>query len=210
MENKTAKTRERNKDKSKQEFLDAVGKILTTKGYTSLKVNDIANAAGLDKKLIYKYFGGTDQLLDEYIHAQNFWNNVEEEPLIAEDTDGGKTAAKQILSNQFDFVGNNIEYQKILIWQLAEERASHRKVIDEQEEKGEVLFTHMADRYFGDKAADFRAMMALLVSGVYYLNIYAETNGSVFCGIDIKSPGGREKIKEALNFFVDKAYEDLK
>ncbi|RYF76746.1 MAG: TetR/AcrR family transcriptional regulator, partial [Cytophagaceae bacterium] len=49
----------RNKEKSKQRLLDAVGKLLKSKGYAALKVNDIAATAGLDKKLIYKYFGGT-------------------------------------------------------------------------------------------------------------------------------------------------------
>ncbi|MCH5685732.1 TetR/AcrR family transcriptional regulator [Niabella sp. W65] len=39
----------RSKEKSKQKLLNAVGKLLKTKGYTGLKVNDIAATAGLDK-----------------------------------------------------------------------------------------------------------------------------------------------------------------
>lgn len=61
------KTQVRNKENTKQLFLDAVGELLRTRGFSALKVNDIAATAGLDKKLIYKYFGGRDQLLDQYL-----------------------------------------------------------------------------------------------------------------------------------------------
>ncbi|RTZ46386.1 TetR/AcrR family transcriptional regulator [Chryseobacterium arthrosphaerae] len=50
MERKSAAGSIRNKERSKKKFLDAVGKILKTKGYAGLKVNDIAATAGVDKK----------------------------------------------------------------------------------------------------------------------------------------------------------------
>jgi AcrR family transcriptional regulator len=53
MTKQNPKNRTRNKERSKQQFLDAVGNILKTKGYRYLKVNEIAATAGLDKKLIY-------------------------------------------------------------------------------------------------------------------------------------------------------------
>ena len=65
MERKAVAGNIRNKERSKEKFLEAVGKILETKGYSGLKVNDIAATAGVDKKMIYNYFGGTDQLIDE-------------------------------------------------------------------------------------------------------------------------------------------------
>jgi len=204
MEKKTGKPRERNKDKSKKQFLDAVGKILKTKGYAGLKVNDIAATAGLDKKLIYKYFGGVDQLIDEYIRSLDFWSNVSKEdmPVI---TDGGEAFAKQMLVEQFDYVGNNRELQKILLWGLSEKRKSLKRVYDEREAVGEGLFTGITDPYFGDKAERFRAVTALLVSGAYYLNLYP-TNAKTFCGIDVTTEEGRNEIKKALEMLVELVY----
>lgn len=209
MKKKTEKSRERNKDKSKQRFLDAVGKILRTKGHPGLKVNDIAATAGLDKKLIYKYFGGTDQLMDEYIRSQDFWSNVTEDKIPLDIDDGGREFAKEMLLQQFDYVFKNKELQKVLLWRLSEQRKSLRKLTELQEENGEALFQGIADPHFGEKAEDFRAVMAILVSGVYYLNLYAAVNGSVFCGIDLKSGEGRNKIQEALSFLVNQSYEKL-
>ena len=199
----------KNKEISKQKFLDAVGIILKTKGYKYLKVNDIAATAGMDKKLIYNYFGGTEQLLDEYIKTQDFWTNVKEENAIQEVNDGGRNFVKQMISEQFDFVAENKELQKILLWRLSEERTTLRKLTEGQEENGEIFFKNILDPHFQDKSEDFRAISAILVSGAYYLNLFSELNGSVFCGLDLKSEYGREKIKNAFSFLIDKTYDGL-
>ncbi|MDR0193929.1 MAG: TetR/AcrR family transcriptional regulator [Myroides sp.] len=208
MTEKTGRTRERNKEKSKEELLQAVGTILKEKGYSALKVNDIAATAGLDKKLIYNYFGGTEQLLDEYINSQYFWNNIEPNKVLeVASQDGGKEMGKQLLAEQYDFVQKNKEFQKLMLWQLSEDRDSLRNIVEKQEEVGEVLFKNVSDIHFGDKSSDYRALMAILVSGAYYLNLYAEHNGRHFCGIDLHSKEGRQQIKDAMNAAIDKIYE---
>lgn len=205
MENQDGSVRKKSKDASKQQFLDAVGAVIRAKGYSGLKVNDLAAAAGLDKKLIYNYFGSTDELLDTYIQSQDFWSKVGRD-MVAAETDGGQQFAKHILCQQFDFVAGNPELQKIVLWRLSEERDALRKLTDTQEENGEVLFKNIADPFFGDKAELFRATMAIMISGLYYLNLYASVNGSLFCGIDIASEQGKEKIKEAIAFMIDNSY----
>ncbi len=201
--------RARNKTNSKQQFLNAVGRILQNKGHEGLKVNDIAQVAGLDKKLIYKYFGGLDGLLDEYLHTQDFWSNVNTDLEPDKVKDHGKAIGLQLLQNQFDYVFQNKEFQKVLLWGLAEERESLKKLTDDQEENGEALFSNITDPHFGDKATDFRAVMAILISGIYYLNLYSEVNGSVFCGLDLKEEKSRATIKNALKFLVDATYDKL-
>jgi len=199
----------KNKEISKQKFLDAVGIILKTKGYKYLKVNDIAATAGLDKKLIYNYFGGTEQLLDEYIKTQDFWTNVKEENAIQEVNDGGRDFVKQMISEQFDVVAENKELQKILLWRLSEERATLRNLTEGQEKNGEIFFKNILDPHFQDRSEDFRAVAAILVAGAYYLNLHSEINGSIFCGLDLRSENGREKIKKAFSFLIDETYDAL-
>lgn len=199
----------KNKEISKQKFLDAVGIILKTKGYKYLKVNDIAETAGLDKKLIYNYFGGTEQLLDEYIKTQDFWTNVKEENAIQEVNDGGRDFVKQMISEQFDVVAENKELQKILLWRLSEERATLRNLTEGQEKNGEIFFKNILDPHFQDRSEDFRAVAAILVAGAYYLNLHSEINGSIFCGLDLRSENGRDKIKKAFSFLIDETYDAL-
>lgn len=207
MKRKAAAGSIRNKERSKEKFLDAVGQILETKGFSGLKVNDIAATAGVDKKMIYNYFGGTDQLIDEYISSLDFWSNVDGKstPQI---TDGGQELSKQLLRQQFDYVDANKNLQKILLWGITEKRSSLRTIADERELNGERLFSMVADSYFDENAKQFRAIMAILISGIYYLNMYKGVNGETFCGIDLTKEEGTQQIKDALGKIIDLVYED--
>lgn len=206
MERKTPSSKEQSKEKSKQKLLAAVGKILKNKGFSGLKVNDIAATAGLDKKLIYKYFGGTDQLLDAYLSSKDFWSNVKGERVPKEITDGGQELSKALISEQFDYMFRDKEYQKIILWRLSEQRKALQRLTVNQEKVGEVILQNITDPYFGNNADLYRAVMAILISGVYYLNLTTDVNGSIFCGLDMNDENGRAKIKEALHFLIDKTY----
>jgi len=199
----------RNKERTKQRFLDAVEEILITKGIAALKVNDIAKLAGLDKKLIYKYFGGTEQLIDEYIQTKDFWSNVKGEKVPDVISDGGQAFIEEMLLSQFDYVAKDKAFQKLLIWRLTEQRKSLQKLTDAQEANGETLLRSITDPHFTDQSSQFRAIMAVLIGGTYYLDLYAAINGSVFCGIDLATEPGRNEIKKALSFLLKSTYKDL-
>ncbi|WP_426478915.1 TetR/AcrR family transcriptional regulator [Chryseobacterium sp. CBSDS_008] len=212
MERKSVAGSIRNKERSKKKFLEAVGKILRTKGYTALKVNNIAAAAGVDKKMIYAYFGGIDGLMDEYIRSQDYWSKItieEVEKIKPQSDDGGKSFIEEMLLSQFDYVYQNKEAQKLLLWRLSEPRKSLKKLTDTQEENGEYIFKLLMDSHFKDNAEHVRSIMAILVSGFYYLNMYAAMNGSIFCGIDVNTATGRNKIKKAVSFLLDHTYKSL-
>lgn len=195
----------RDKEKTKQKLLNAVGKILKTKGYSGLMVSKIAAVAGFDKKLIYEYFGSTDKLIDEYIKSQDYWSKFE----LVEDidlSDGGREMSKLAILNQFESLKKNKELQKILVWEMSESRPILKKLLDQREEVGEELFKNITDPHFGDKAEEYRAITAILVAGIYHLNLYTGHNGSTFCGIEMKTEEGRKKIEKALVDIIDFAY----
>lgn len=196
----------RDKEKTKQKLLAAVGKILRVKGYSGLKVSKIAAVAGFDKKLIYEYFGSTDKLIDEYIKSQDYWSKVNQN-IEVDLSDGGKELSKIAVLNQFESFRKNKELQKIILWELSESKPILRKLVEQREEVGGMLFENITDPYFGDKATRFRAIMALIVSGAYYLNLYTGYNANKFCGIDLKSDEGRKEIEKAIVELIDFAYE---
>jgi hypothetical protein len=209
MKRKTTDGAIKNKARTRKRFLAAVGKVLKSKGYSALKVNTIASAAGMDKKLIYDYFGGTDKLIDEYISTQDFWSNVQYEEKEVDLKDGGQSLSKALLLAQFNYVFKNRELQKIILWGLSEKRRSLKKLADNREKEGEVVFKAICDPHFGDKAPLYRAITALLVSGIYYLDIYASSNNNTFCGLDLTKNEGRKIVQEAISFVIDSAYANL-
>ncbi|MDN3693539.1 TetR/AcrR family transcriptional regulator [Chryseobacterium tructae] len=197
----------RDKEKTKQKLLAAVGKILRVKGYSGLKVSKIAAVAGFDKKLIYEYFGSTDKLIDEYIKSQDYWSkfspNIEEEQ---QSSKGQDALTKGILS-QFENLKKNKELQKIILWELSESKPILRKLVQEREDVGKLLFENITDPYFGEEAKRFRAIIALIVSGAYYLNLYPAYNASEFCGLDMKTEEGRGEIEKAIVDIINFAYQ---
>jgi AcrR family transcriptional regulator len=198
----------RDKEKTKQKLLAAVGKILKTRGYSGLKVSKIAAVAGFDKKLIYEYFGSTEKLIDEYIRSQDYWSKMNESNIEVDTSDGGRALSKMAILNQFEHVKRNKELQKIILWGLSESKPILKKVADEREEIGEMLFTNIIDPHFKEKSTRYRAIAALLVSGSYYLNLYTGHNASKFCGIDLKTEEGRKEIQNAIEEIIDFAYEE--
>ncbi len=198
----------RDKEKTKQKLLAAVGKILRVKGYSGLKVSKIAAVAGFDKKLIYEYFGSTDKLIDEYIKSQDYWSRVNQENVEVDISDGGKELSKIAILSQYDNLKKNKELQKIILWGLSESKPILKKIADEREEMGEMLFSNIVDPYFGEEdSMRYRAITALLVSGAYYLNLYTGYNASKFCGIDLKTDEGRQEIEKAIVEIIDFAYQ---
>jgi len=196
----------RNKEKTKEKLLSAVGEILTTKGYQALKVNDIAAVSGVNKRLIYEYFGGVDELADAYIKQQDYWELLKklELPTSAE---GNVDFFTEILKGQFDELHRNQELRKIMLWELSEKRAILTEQVNERELNGEKIFQNLLDPHFGENANRFRAVTALIIAGTYYLNLVQETNGTTFCGLDLKSDEGRSEIKNAIDFIIKKSFE---
>ncbi len=68
----------RSRLQTEQRILDAVGSILLEQGYPAVGVNAIARQAGCDKVLIYRYFGGFDELLLAFAETTTLWWEVDE------------------------------------------------------------------------------------------------------------------------------------
>lgn len=58
------------------------------------------------------------------------------------------------------------------------------------------------------RCPDFRAIEAILVSGIYYLVLHAKNNGSTFCEVDINREEDKERIKNAFSYIVAHSFKD--
>lgn len=200
------------KERTKQKFVDAVGKIIRTKGYAALGVNKIAEVAGANKKLIYVYFGSVKKLIETYIKSQDYWqsfNNTVVSSLDEHRKDYGQRLAHVIPKAQFDYFQQSKEMQKILLWELSEKNRMMRKVADEREKIGSEIFK-LSDPLFENSDIDIRATYSLLVAGIYYLILHAATNGSTFCEIDITKHADRDRVLNEIDRIVEEAYKSAK
>lgn len=202
----------RDKSRTMARMVAAVGKVIQKKGYPGLNATNIAVAAGVDKKLVSTYFGGVDNLIEQYISQKDFWKFVGKnraDDLLKEPAYIGKEQISGILQSQFDFLLKDKAVQKIIHWELGENNKMLRKLADDREEVGEQLFSAIMPEF--EKAdIDLRARLAIVIGGIYYLTLHATTNGSAFCGIDITEDNGKNRIHDIIQELVFEAYDKAK
>ena len=58
-------------------ILEAVDSIIVNDGFERIGVNAIAQKAGVSKMLIYRYFGGLDELIAQYLLRKDYWANTD-------------------------------------------------------------------------------------------------------------------------------------
>lgn len=207
MSRKTVSGPIRDKDRTKEKLISAVGKLITTKGFHELRVTTIASTAGVDKKLIYEYYGSVENLVTAYLRNEDYGSNLRKMDLDVDLSDHGKLRSKLLIEKMYEEVTNNKELQKIIVWELYAYNEILRNLVDEREKLGEQVVKEIMEPYFEENHKKYRAVMAILISSTYYLNIHAESNGSLFCGLDVLNPEDRSVFLEVVNDIIDGAYE---
>ena len=187
----------RKKMLSKQKFLKAVGTILRKEGYQKLGVNRVAEVAGIDKSSLYYHFGNFDNLLEQYVLANDYWLNTFKDPLD-DHTDIMEQGKKMIL-DQFDSLMGSEEMQAILLWELSEKKGIPKYIAELREEMGADIISKF-NGYFQDSDIDFEMLAALMISGIYYLVLHR--NQSRFCNIDVCNPEHVDRLKHVINGII--------
>ena len=200
------------KERSMQRLLDAVGCVIKEKGYTGLGPTNIAKAAGLNKRLIYFYFGTVDNLIEKYVRSKDYFagaSNGADELLEQNNGSGTCKLLESILVSQLEHFYSNEEMQKIILWQISERSQIMFEVAETREKVGSEFF-ELADKELNQEKADLRAVAGLLVGGIYYMVLHANSNDSLFCEIDINTEAGFNRIKNAIGNILSDTYKRAK
>lgn len=194
------------KDRTKQKLLNAVGKVIKKEGYTGLKVSKIATVAGVNKKLIYVYFGTVDALIETYLRQHDYWTIAELDRNKKAVTTFDLETAFELLKDQYNYFESSPEMQNIVLWELSEYHKTLREAVDRREEFGKKIFK-ISDKQFKGTGVNFRALNAILVAAIYYLVLHAKSSGSTVCEIDTSTPKGKKAIIDTVGQILGWAYE---
>ena len=75
---KPGKNRQQRRIETERRLQDAVGALILERGVEGLGVNAVARAAGVDKALVYRYFGDLEGLVRAYAEGEDFWPSLDE------------------------------------------------------------------------------------------------------------------------------------
>ncbi len=198
------------KERSMQKLIMAVGEVISIKGYKGLTPTNIAKTAGLDRRLITLYFGTVDHLVETYVKSKDYWLSAAGNATALIKANKGndtKTILESILNNQLDYFYNSQEMQKVVLWQISERTALMSAVSQESEEMSKSFFA-LSDIELRGENIDLRAVSALLVAGIYYLVLHANSTDSLFCEIDLNTENGMNRIKKAISLVLENTYKN--
>jgi len=189
----------RNKEETKDRIIDAVGRLLAEGGLRKLGVNAVAREAGVDKVLIYRYFGGMPELLKAFGISGDFWPTFEE--LTGGDLEGLRKkpipeAAATVLHNFARALQSRPLTSEILAWETVE-RNELTEVLETVREESAVRLLEELSPEARESGVDLAAITGLLGAAIMYLVIRSR-HVKVFNAVDIGSEDGWQRLEAAM------------
>lgn len=191
--------RSRDRAATEERILAAVGEVLARDGFAGVGVNAIAREAGVDKVLIYRYFGGLPELLRIWGASGRFWPSVDE--LLGHDAQAVRALPMaQRYALFFDRFIDALRARPLTLEILAAEIVERNELTAILEAERED-WGAQAEALFGGeefhRLPHLRGITLLLVVGVQYLLVRARKT-RVFSGIDVGSDAGWRAIKASV------------
>jgi AcrR family transcriptional regulator len=163
----------RNRLQTEQRILDAVGTILLEQGYPAIGINAIARQAGCDKVLIYRYFGGFDELLLAFAETTTLWWEVDE---IITETASECNAIKlpdylQTLLNRYVAALESRPLAlEIMAWEMSEQNNLTTALARSRSERGMELVKRIR-AYYQQPNIDIGGILGVFGAAINYLVI---------------------------------------
>jgi len=195
--------RTRDAQATRGRILDAVGCLLVREGFGALGVNAVAREAGVDKVLIYRYYGGMDQLLEAWGNASDFWPTVEEVVGPEPETELPSLVAG-LLKRHLHALRARPHTLEVLAWETVA-RHPLTAILDRiRETRSEQLMEALQDKLRESKL-DVFAFSALMGAGMQHLLLRSRTV-EVFNGIPIGTPEGWARLEQALDDICERLF----
>ncbi|MDC7126480.1 MAG: TetR/AcrR family transcriptional regulator [Spirochaetales bacterium] len=203
----------RDKDKTKQAFINAAIEIIKTEGFEHLGINLIAEKAGASKVLIYRYFGGLDGLVKtvaenlDPIHTKGAMDIILEH---GDEMTPSMLIKEAILSGYKELKNDEIA-KKLMIWELSHQNIITKNFSEARETAGKELTQKSWEAINGkDKlpGVDINALLAVVIAGVYYLTLRSDSVQD-FNEVNIQDESGWQRIADSFKNLVELAEKNL-
>ncbi|MGA0560550.1 TetR/AcrR family transcriptional regulator [Larkinella sp. VNQ87] len=180
-------------------ILQAVGEVISERGVNRVGINAVAEKAGVNKVLIYRYFGGWEGLMQQFLNEGHFLTNYNRQFLETKLSAGKTPCLPQTriayLLGLLRELKERSSAQELLKWEISNPSSYlNQPLVMARNES----FRQVLDRLVGDEAEeDLTAVTALLVSGITMLLLIAPYQ-SPFMNIDLQSDEGWQRIESAI------------
>lgn len=194
--------RRRDRAKTGKAILDAVARLILREGLSGVGINALAREAGVDKVLIYRYFGDLDGVYRAYAEHGDFWWSVE-------DMLGDATDISGALKNGLRRHAAEMRKRPVTLAVIAAEPANRTPLVIALEEVRErrtlELMKIVFERHGAPEGIDALAITALIGAAIDYLAARARKI-RVYGGVEIRTDKDWERIFATVDAMIDGAF----
>jgi AcrR family transcriptional regulator len=202
-----AETHDRTRDRSRTEeaILDAARTVLVEKGFGGWGINGIARAAGCDKQLIYRYYGGLDGL------AEALGTQIAQETeaaltaLPVPEVDSYGTLIAALIDAQLHVLRSHPVMQRIIAWELSEANALTRAFAEARSRALMAWFAQVKRDFTAPPDVDAPAINAVMIAAVQQMVLSSASIGG-FAGMPLAEPADWERLRATIRGLVMAAY----
>lgn len=180
-------------------------KLVTQSGFGNVLVTELMANARLEPPVFYRRYGSIDNLYDRLAQRYDFWinNTIDTSELSAL---GPKVFFAKTLKTLYRELCNNAVMQKLLLWEMSADNETTRRTAQIRDLMNMNLVEYY-DLLFKPAHINIRSIIALLISGVYYLILHKER--APFCKIDFDTPEGEAAFSEAVDALVEMLFDRI-
>lgn len=198
--------RTRDRARTEEAILAAARDLLAEKGFSGWGVNAIARAAGCDKQLIYRYYGGLDGL------AEALGTDIARETEkalaavpIPEITSYGALVAA-LIDAQVDVLSSHRVMQRIIAWELSEPNELTRAFASARSRALMAWFAGIKGDFVPPAGVDAPAINAVLIAAVQQMVMSSAAIGE-FAGMPLAGPDDWQRLRVTLRHMAMAAYD---
>lgn len=198
----SAPKRQRDREGTRATIIEAAKQVLVDDGFSGFGVNAVARAAGCDKQLVYRYFGGIEGVVEAIGIDLADWVRASLEPL--ERLPPAKSYAElmsRLAVGFMDALRKDALVQKLIAWEISDPSAH---VAQLTQARSRALMIWMADQkrdLAPPPGVDAPAMNALLIASIQHLVLAASASGQ-FAGMPLRKPSDWTRVRSAVERLV--------
>lgn len=195
----------RDKTQTIKKILDAVGSVLSQQGAQNLGINAIAREAGVDKTLIYRYFGGFDELLHAYAKESSLWPEISD--LMADSGNAGRVMEtgeilEKFLINQLKEIRRRKVTQEVLRAEVFSQNKLTNLLAEAREKQKSDMLNKLSMIKGGPPDRDIEALLALINAAFSYMVVRSRYSDK-HMGIDLHSNFGWKRLERLASNLIN-------
>ena len=188
----------KNREQTECKILEAVASIVESEGFEKLGINTIASKANVSKMLIYRYFGGLDELIAQFIMQKDYWANTD--TVIINPRSVGDSI-KNMFRKQIEQLRSDVTLRRLCRWELSCNNASIEQLRAKREENGCSLIK-MVSTLTSCPNTEIAALASILSASISYLALI-EDQCLTYNGISLQTDKGWDQIMQGVEMIID-------